>query len=87
MHIFRLALGQINLTVGDLEGNVAKALEYVEKARDLSADLIAFPELTVTGYPPEDLLFKPSIHPSQHGCDEARGRGLRGAGGSGGLCG
>ena len=61
MHTFRLALAQINLTVGDLEGNVAKALEYVEKARKLSADLIAFPELTVTGYPPEDLLLKPSF--------------------------
>ena len=61
MRTFRLALAQINLTVGDLEGNVAKALEYVERARELSADLVAFPELTVTGYPPEDLLLKPSF--------------------------
>ena len=61
MHTFRLALAQINLTVGDLEGNVAKALEYVEQAKELAADLIAFPELTITGYPPEDLLLKPSF--------------------------
>ena len=61
MRSFRLALAQINLTVGDLEGNVAKTIEYVERARELSADLIAFPELTVTGYPPEDLLLKPSF--------------------------
>ena len=61
MRSFRLALAQINLTVGDLQGNVAKAVEYVERARELSADLIAFPELTVTGYPPEDLLLKPSF--------------------------
>ena len=66
MHSFRLALAQINLTVGDLEGNVAKALEYVQRARDLSADLIAFPELTVTGYPPEDLLLKPSFIQANH---------------------
>ena len=61
MHTFRLALAQINLTVGDLEGNVAKALEYVEQAKELAVDLIAFPELTITGYPPEDLLLKPSF--------------------------
>ena len=66
MHSFRLALAQVNLTVGDLEGNVAKALEYVQRARDLSADLIAFPELTVTGYPPEDLLLKPSFIQANH---------------------
>ncbi len=66
MHSFRLALAQINLTVGDLEGNVAKALEYVQRARELSADLIAFPELTVTGYPPEDLLLKPSFIQANH---------------------
>src|SRR2546425_1530251 len=54
----RIGLGQINTTVGDLEGNVRKALEYVGRARELGVDLISFPELTVTGYPPEDLLLR-----------------------------
>jgi NAD+ synthase (glutamine-hydrolysing) len=58
---FRLALAQINTTVGDLDGNTAKIIAYIERARELEADLIAFPELAVTGYPPEDLLFKPSF--------------------------
>ena len=57
--IFRLALAQINSTVGDLEGNAARILEYAGLARDLGADLVAFPELSLTGYPPEDLLLKP----------------------------
>ena len=58
---FRLALAQINPTVGDIRGNTAKMLEYVDRARAARADLIAFPELSITGYPPEDLLFKPSF--------------------------
>ncbi len=55
---FRLALAQINPTVGDIDGNTAKIVEYVERARAAQADLVAFPELAITGYPPEDLLFK-----------------------------
>ena len=58
MRNFRLALAQINTTVGDLEGNARKAIEYVGRARDAGADLVALPELTVTGYPPEDLVFR-----------------------------
>jgi len=58
---FRLALAQINPTVGDIEGNTARAIEYVERARERGADLVAFPELAITGYPPEDLLFKTSF--------------------------
>ena len=54
---FRLALAQINTTVGDIPGNTAKILDYIQRARDAHADLVAFPELAVTGYPPEDLLF------------------------------
>ncbi len=57
----RLALAQINLTVGDLPGNTARMLEYLQQARDFGADLVAFPELATTGYPPEDLLFKRSF--------------------------
>ncbi len=58
---FRLALAQLNTTVGDIEGNTDRILECVERARELKADLVAFPELAITGYPPEDLLFKTSF--------------------------
>lgn len=54
----RIALAQINPTVGDLEGNVSKIIGYLQRAEELRADIIAFPELAVTGYPPEDLLLK-----------------------------
>ena len=58
---FRLALAQTNATVGDIPGNTAKILQYLEMARQAQADLVAFPELAITGYPPEDLLFKTSF--------------------------
>ena len=58
---FRLALAQINPTVGDIPGNTAKILDYLERAREAQADLVAFPEMATTGYPPEDLLFKKSF--------------------------
>jgi NAD+ synthase (glutamine-hydrolysing) len=57
----RLGLAQINTTVGDLDGNAAKVLEYVDRARELGVDLISFPEMTITGYPPEDLLLRPQF--------------------------
>ena len=57
----RLALAQINLTVGDLPGNTARMLDYLQQAREAGAGLVAFPELATTGYPPEDLLFKRSF--------------------------
>src|SRR5215471_16430351 len=59
MNTIRIALAQINPTVGDLEGNVGQVLDYISRARTVSADIIAFPELALTGYPPEDLLLKP----------------------------
>ena len=58
-HLFRIALAQINVTVGDFEGNLRKIVEAISRARDLEADLVVLPEMAVTGYPPEDLLFKP----------------------------
>src|SRR5512133_2416384 len=61
MRTLRVALAQMNSTVGDLDGNTARIIGYVEQARDAGADLVAFPELAVTGYPPEDLLLKPSF--------------------------
>jgi NAD+ synthase (glutamine-hydrolysing) len=59
MNPIRVALAQINPTVGDLEGNAGQILDYIGRAREIGADLIAFPELALTGYPPEDLLLKP----------------------------
>ncbi len=61
MRTFRLALAQVNPTVGDIAGNTKIVLERIEEARDAKADLVAFPELMLTGYPPEDLLMKPSF--------------------------
>jgi NAD+ synthase (glutamine-hydrolysing) len=57
----RLALAQINTVVGDLEANSARILAGLEEARAASADLVLFPELAVTGYPPEDLLLRPGF--------------------------
>ena len=59
--VLRVALAQLNPTVGDLEGNGRKVVEWTERAREAGADLVAFPELFLTGYPPEDLLLKPSF--------------------------
>jgi NAD+ synthase (glutamine-hydrolysing) len=57
----RLGLAQINTTVGDLDGNAAKVLDYVGRARELGVDVLSFPEMTITGYPPEDLLLRPQF--------------------------
>ncbi|MDQ6919550.1 MAG: NAD+ synthase [Candidatus Dormibacteraeota bacterium] len=59
--VLRVALAQLNPTVGDLEGNGRKVVEWTERAREAGADVVAFPELFLTGYPPEDLLLKPSF--------------------------
>src|SRR5215213_6653620 len=57
----RVALAQIDTTVGDIWGNVEKMADALERATDSGADLIAYPELTIPGYPPEDLLMRPSF--------------------------
>jgi NAD+ synthase (glutamine-hydrolysing) len=57
----RIACAQINCTVGDMAGNEQKILQYACLARDRKADIVLFPELALTGYPPEDLLLKPSF--------------------------
>ncbi len=55
-------MAQLNMLVGDIDGNAAKVLESARKARDeFNADLVLFPELTLTGYPPEDLLLRPGF--------------------------
>jgi NAD+ synthase (glutamine-hydrolysing) len=58
---FRIALAQLNATVGDLPGNRDKIIETIRRAEQMGAELVAFPELALTGYPPEDLLLKPSF--------------------------
>jgi NAD+ synthase (glutamine-hydrolysing) len=57
----RLALAQMNSVVGDLDGNRVLILELLEQSKEAGADLVLFPELAVTGYPPEDLLLRPSF--------------------------
>ena len=54
----RIALGQLNLTVGDLAGNVARMADAAARATEAGADLAVFPELAITGYPPEDLVLR-----------------------------
>ena len=54
----RIALAQINTTVGDLEGNVERVRHGMRRAEEIGADILLFPELTISGYPPEDLLLK-----------------------------
>ena len=58
---WRLALGQMNATVGDLTGNAARIRALIGRAREAGAAIVALPELSLTGYPPEDLLLKPSF--------------------------
>ena len=59
MNNIRVSLAQINTTVGDLAGNSEKIIQYIDKARELNSDIVVFPELALSGYPPEDLLLKP----------------------------
>ncbi|MGH7602159.1 MAG: nitrilase-related carbon-nitrogen hydrolase, partial [bacterium] len=54
----RLALAQINLTVGDIPGNAARLIHYLDQAREEKANLVLMPELALTGYPPEDLVLR-----------------------------
>ena len=58
MTTIRIALAQINPTVGGIEGNVLKICDYIRKAREQNSGVVVFPELAITGYPPEDLLLK-----------------------------
>jgi NAD+ synthase (glutamine-hydrolysing) len=58
MGILRVAQAQINTTVGDLDGNSAKIASFIGRAKEHKADIVTFPELTVSGYPPEDLILK-----------------------------
>jgi NAD+ synthase (glutamine-hydrolysing) len=59
--VLRVALAQLNPTVGDLDGNLKQLIEAYEHAEAAGCDIVAFPELSVTGYPPEDLVLKPGF--------------------------
>jgi NAD+ synthase (glutamine-hydrolysing) len=58
MQTLRIAMAQINPVVGDIQGNTDKIKNYIKQAQKENVDVITFPELALTGYPPEDLLFK-----------------------------
>lgn len=71
MSTIRIALAQINTAVGDFAGNVADIIACIRRARAAGADIVAVPELAITGYPPEDLLLKPQfIAASRKALDE-----------------
>ena len=74
----RLALAQINPVVGDLEGNRALILQRLAEAKDARADIALFPELAVTGYPPEDLLLRPGFVRAAEASLEEIARSARG---------
>lgn len=57
----RLGLAQINVSVGDIDGNLKKIIKNIRVAKKSGVDIVCFPELSITGYPPEDLLLKPSF--------------------------
>jgi NAD+ synthase len=69
-----LALAQINPTVGDLVGNMARIRRARQQAAGLAADLVVYPELVVSGYPPEDLVLKPAFQAAVHNAVEALAR-------------
>jgi NAD+ synthase (glutamine-hydrolysing) len=76
----RVALAQINLTVGDLAGNCAAVLRWTADAANAGAHLVAFPEMTLTGYPPEDLVFRQSFRSASKTALEKLAADLAGAG-------
>ncbi|OLB98428.1 MAG: NAD+ synthase [Candidatus Rokubacteria bacterium 13_1_40CM_68_15] len=78
MRRLRIALAQINPTVGDLEGNVRQIVDGIDRACALGAGLVAFPELAVPGYPPEDLVFKSAFIEANLRALEAVTRAARG---------
>ena len=68
---FRIALAQVNTIVGDLRGNTELIKGWIDRASALGADLAAFPELTLTGYPPEDLVLYPSFVAENKNCSDS----------------
>ena len=74
----RIALGQLNLTVGDLAGNVERMAASAARAAEAGADLVCFPELSITGYPPEDLVLRPEfVHDNLAALDDLAAKDRR----------
>lgn len=80
MPTLRLALAQVNPTVGDLPGNAAIVLDYTARAAAAGADLVAFPEMMLTGYPVEDLALRPSFQQASRAATGQLARDLAAAG-------
>jgi NAD+ synthase (glutamine-hydrolysing) len=70
MPVLRVALAQVDITVGDLAGNAAVILDRTAEACAAGADLVLFPELAITGYPPEDLVFRSSFRAASRATTE-----------------
>ena len=71
----KIAIAQMNVTVGDLDGNVARIADFARRARSLGADLMVTPELALCGYPPEDLLLRADfLEACQHAMDDLAAR-------------
>ncbi|MGV3693968.1 MAG: nitrilase-related carbon-nitrogen hydrolase, partial [Paracoccus marcusii] len=75
---FRLTIGQLNATVGDLDGNAARARDAWEQARDAGADMLALPEMFITGYQTQDLVLKPAFTAQAEDAIVALGTSLTG---------
>ncbi|MBI5888341.1 MAG: NAD+ synthase [Deltaproteobacteria bacterium] len=78
MFNIRIAMAQVNPTVGSLAANAEKTLEWTEKAKRAWADVVVFPELMITGYPPEDLVLKPGFVADNIACLNALSKKIRG---------
>ncbi|MDZ4250846.1 MAG: NAD+ synthase [Candidatus Nanopelagicales bacterium] len=80
MPVLRLALAQMNPTVGDISGNSGMIVDWCHRARDAGADIVAFPEMSLTGYPIEDLALRPSFQDASRAAAEDLTRSLGGQG-------
>ena len=80
MPSLRLALAQVNVTVGDLAGNAAMVVRRTREAVSAGADLVVFPEMAITGYPPEDLVLRASFRTASRGAVEQLAADLAAAG-------
>jgi NAD+ synthase (glutamine-hydrolysing) len=78
MELLRIGLAQINAVVGDLQGNTRRIVEGIDRAKTLGVDVVAFPELAITGYPPEDLLLKADFIAANLACLEEIAQAARG---------
>jgi NAD+ synthase (glutamine-hydrolysing) len=78
MELLRIGLAQINAVVGDLQGNTRRIVEGIDRAKALGVDVVAFPELAITGYPPEDLLLKADFIAANQECLEEIARATHG---------